>query len=159
MADLKERIKNNGEEYGQMEFTQVDGKETLRITTNSIPQTASKAILKDPTAFKDRFNGGDILLFTFKLRTVSGGDENGNGKIQIQVEHPETYKKMVADYGENLENIPYGDPYLYRTIFRKYIYKPMYDFFNDPANRDAIIDEYPDFPFDFPDPYAPSKDE
>lgn len=72
----------------------------------------------------------------------------------IELVLPETYKKMVADYGENLENIPYGDPYLYRTIFRKYIYKPMYDFFNDPANRDAIIDEYPDFPFDFPDPFA-----
>ena len=67
---------------------------------------------------------------------------------------PETYKKMVADYGENLENIPYGDPYVYRAIFRKYIYKPMYDFFSDPANRDMILGEYPDFPFDFPDPFA-----
>lgn len=68
--------------------------------------------------------------------------------------HPETYKKMVADYGENLEHIPYGDPYVYRTIFRKYIYKPMYDFFGDPANREMILAEYPDFPFDFPDPFA-----
>ena len=77
---------------------------------------------------------------------------------------PETYKKMVVLYGENLEHIPLGDPWQYRTIFRKYIYKPMYDHFNDPANRDMILDEYPDFPlsdptdpnspFDFPNPYA-----
>ena len=66
---------------------------------------------------------------------------------------PETYKKMVAAYGENLENISYGDPYVYRTIFQKYIYSPMYDYFNDPANHDAIVAEYPDFPFDFPNPF------
>ena len=67
---------------------------------------------------------------------------------------PETYKKMVAAYGENLEHIPYGDPYVYATIFKKYIYQPMYEFFNDPANRDDILAAYPDFPFDFPNPYG-----
>lgn len=66
---------------------------------------------------------------------------------------PETYKKMVDLYGENLEHIEYGDPYQYRTIFRKYIYLPMYEHFNDPANRDKILAEYPDFPFDFPHPF------
>ncbi|MDD6896040.1 MAG: DUF4843 domain-containing protein [Prevotellaceae bacterium] len=65
---------------------------------------------------------------------------------------PETYKKMVEAYGENLEHIPYGDPYVYGTIFKKYIYQPMYDFFNDPANHDMIVAAYPDFPFDFPKP-------
>ena len=66
---------------------------------------------------------------------------------------PETYKKMVDAYGENLEHIPYGDPYVYRTIFKKYIYAPMYEFFSDPANHDMITGAYPDFPFDFPSPY------
>ena len=66
---------------------------------------------------------------------------------------PETYKKMVAAYGENLENIPYGDPYVFRSIFKKYIYQPMYEFFGDPANHDMIVTAYPDFPFDFPNPY------
>ena len=72
----------------------------------------------------------------------------------LEETHPETYKKMVALYGENLEHIEYGDPYQYRTIFRKYIYLPMYEHFNDPANRDMILNEYPDFPFDFPDPFG-----
>ena len=67
---------------------------------------------------------------------------------------PETYRKMVEAYGENLEHIPYGDPYVYATIFKKYIYQPMYTFFNDPANHDMITDAYPDFPFDFPNPYG-----
>lgn len=66
---------------------------------------------------------------------------------------PETYKKMVEAYGENLENIPYGDPYVYRTIFKKYIYAPMYEFFSNSANHDMIVEAYPDFPFDFPSPY------
>lgn len=67
---------------------------------------------------------------------------------------PETYKKMVDLYGENLEHIPFGDPYQYRTIFVKYIYSKMYAFFSDPANREDILAEFPDFPFDFPDPYT-----
>lgn len=66
---------------------------------------------------------------------------------------PETYKDMVEAYGENLEHIPYGDPSDYRTIFVKYIYTPMYEFFNDEANRDMILSLYSDFIFDFPSPY------
>lgn len=67
---------------------------------------------------------------------------------------PDTYANMVKAYGENLEHIPYGNPHLYRTIFNKYIYHPMYLYFSDPANRDAILEEHPDFPFDFPNPFA-----
>ena len=67
---------------------------------------------------------------------------------------PETYAKMVIAYGENLEHIPLGSVYEYRTVFTKYIYYPMYQFFSDPANREYILSEYPDFPFDFPNPYA-----
>ena len=67
---------------------------------------------------------------------------------------PETYRKMVVLYGENLEHIPYGDPYQYRTVFIKYIYSPMYEFFSNPENREEILSQFPDFTFDFPDPYA-----
>lgn len=66
---------------------------------------------------------------------------------------PDTYKKMVALYGENLENVPYGDFHVYRTIFRKHIYSRMYEHFNDPTQRDMILSLYPDFPFDFPNPF------
>lgn len=67
---------------------------------------------------------------------------------------PETYKKMVKLYGENLENVPFADFFQYRTVMRKYVYKPMYDYFSAPENYDEIVGLYPDFPFDFPNPYA-----
>lgn len=66
---------------------------------------------------------------------------------------PESYVRMVALYGPNLESIQYADPYQFKIIFQKYIYEPMYLFFNDPANRDMILNAYPDFPFDMPNPY------
>ena len=67
----------------------------------------------------------------------------------------ETYEKMVALYGENLEHIHYSDPYEYKTTMKKYIYKPMYNYFNDAANEPEIHGLYPDFPLpsDFPNPY------
>ncbi|MBQ8422647.1 MAG: DUF4843 domain-containing protein [Coprobacter sp.] len=67
---------------------------------------------------------------------------------------PETYRKIAAAYGENLESIPYGDPYQYKTTFNKYIYAPMYEYFSNPDNHDEIVSLYPDFPFDFPNPFA-----
>lgn len=66
---------------------------------------------------------------------------------------PETYRKMVELYGDNLEHVPFGDFYQYRTIMNKYVFDPMYKYFANPDNRDEIVALYPDFPFDFPDPY------
>ena len=66
---------------------------------------------------------------------------------------PETYQDMVDVYGENLEHIPYGDPWQYRTIFKKHIYAPIYEYTNNPDNHDAIVAMYPDYPFDFPNPF------
>lgn len=66
---------------------------------------------------------------------------------------PESYKNMVEQYGENLEHVEYGDFYQYKTIMNKYVLYPMYEYFSNPANRDEIIALYPDFPFDFPNPY------
>ena len=75
----------------------------------------------------------------------------------IEAVQPLTYEKMVILYGENLEHIPEGNPMQYETIFKRYIYKPMYDHFNDPANEEMIRSLYPDFPFgDFPNPYPNS---
>lgn len=66
---------------------------------------------------------------------------------------PETYKKMVELYGENLEDVEYGDMWVYRTISEKYILYPCYEYFSDPNNRESIVERYPNFPFDFPNPY------
>lgn len=73
---------------------------------------------------------------------------------QLESILPDTYKKMAELYGENLENVPYADFFQYRTVMRRYVYKPMYDYFSASENYDEIIGLYPDFPFDFPNPYA-----
>lgn len=66
---------------------------------------------------------------------------------------PEIYKEMVVEYGENLEHIEAGDTHSYAIPFNVYVYKPMYDFFNDPANKEWIDANYPGFPYDMPNPY------
>ncbi len=67
---------------------------------------------------------------------------------------PETYKKMVETYGENLENVPYADFHVYKSTMIKYVFGPMYDYFSNPDNREEILSLYADFPFDFPNPYG-----
>ena len=65
----------------------------------------------------------------------------------------ETYEKMVALYGEYLEHVPYASFSDYMHIIRKYVLAPLYDYFSNPENEDEIMSLYPDYPFDFPDPY------
>lgn len=68
---------------------------------------------------------------------------------------PETYEKMVQYYGgENLESVPYASFYPYLPIIRKYVLVPLYEYFSNEANREEILALYPDYPFNFPDPYA-----
>ena len=67
----------------------------------------------------------------------------------------ETYQKMVIYYGgENLERVPYASFNPYTHIMRKYVLAPLYEYFNDEANREEILNMYPDYPFNFPNPYA-----
>ena len=66
-----------------------------------------------------------------------------------------TYEKMVAYYGgENLEKVPYASFYPYTHIMRKYVLVPLYEYFSDEANKAAILEEWPDYPFNFPNPYG-----
>ena len=71
----------------------------------------------------------------------------------FEAKNPETYKKIAKAFGENLEHIPFGDPYPYRSIFTKEIYEPLYNYISNPANKETILGMYPDYPFDFPNPY------
>lgn len=65
----------------------------------------------------------------------------------------ETYEKMVALYGEYLEHVPYASFSDYMAIIRKYVLAPLYEYFSNPENEDEIRNLYPDYPFDFPNPY------
>ena len=67
----------------------------------------------------------------------------------------ETYQKMVVYYGgENLERVPYASFTPYTHIMRKYVLAPLYEYFNNEANKEEILKMYPDYPFNFPNPYA-----
>ena len=67
----------------------------------------------------------------------------------------ETYQKMVVYYGgENLERVPYASFNPYKHIMSKYVLAPLYEYFSDEANREEILKMYPDYPFNFPNPYA-----
>ena len=67
----------------------------------------------------------------------------------------ETYQKMVVYYGgENLERVPYASFNPYTHIMRKYVLAPLYEYFSDEANKEEILKMYPDYPFNFPNPYA-----
>ena len=64
----------------------------------------------------------------------------------------ETYQKMVVYFGgENLEKVPYASFNPYTHIMRKYVLAPLYDHIYN--NREEILKMYPDYPFDFPNPY------
>ena len=70
----------------------------------------------------------------------------------------ETYQKMVAYYGgENLEKVPYASFHPYTHIMRKYVFAPLYKYFSNEDNKEAIKAMYPDYPFNFPNPYAVSE--
>lgn len=71
----------------------------------------------------------------------------------------ETYEKMVEYYGgDNLERVPYASFYPYLPIMQKYVLAPLYEYFNDPVHIAEINEMYDDYPFDFPNPYAPSNE-
>lgn len=76
----------------------------------------------------------------------------------IEQLQPETYYKMVEEYGENLENVPNGYFTKYEVTMKKYVFNPLYIFTNDPANRQDILKEFPDYPFDIPNPYDVDDD-
>lgn len=66
----------------------------------------------------------------------------------------ETYKKMAEYYGEDMEKVPFASFYPYTHIIRKYVLAPLYEYFSDEANKEEILRIYPDYPFDFPNPYG-----
>ena len=75
-------------------------------------------------------------------------------KIKDVPNMEETYYKMVEYYGgENLDKVPYASFYPYLPIMQKYVFAPLYEYFSNEENREAILEIYPDYPFNFPNPY------
>ncbi len=95
-------IKNDAQQYGSYKIIDVEGQafqKALQITCTEVPEKDSTFIVyTDATPEIEKGAGiseKEKMLMAFRLRIVEGGDENGNGKIKIQVQHPETYKKAI----------------------------------------------------------------
>jgi len=97
-------IEPQNTKYGFWEIADVEGmpfKKVLRMTCTDVPKQ-SKLFLAKTTATPEETPGSgvdknDLMLLAFRMRTVSGG-ENGLGKVQVQIEHPETYKKAIFEF-------------------------------------------------------------
>lgn len=90
--------------YGSYEVVDVEGEaftKALRITCTEVPEKSSSFIVKTKATPErnpgDGVKAEDVMLLTFRMRTVSGGDGSGGGRVQFQIEHPETYKKSLFD--------------------------------------------------------------
>ena len=95
-----------GEKYGNYEVVSVEGqnfKTAIRAKcTTATPEKSANLIIK--TAATPERNPGDgvkktdQMLLAFRMRCVEGGDENGVGKIQFQIEHPVSFQKALFNY-------------------------------------------------------------
>ncbi len=108
-CDNEEFLKDfsvKGENYGKYEVVSVEGQsfdKALRITCETTPENTGNFIVKS-TATPEK-NPGDgitkeeVLLLAFRMRTISGGDEAGVGKIQVQIEELDSgkFRKSVFD--------------------------------------------------------------
>ncbi len=95
-----------GETYGKYEVVNVEGQSfdrALRITCETTPENTGHFIVKSSaTPEKNPGDGiakNEVLLLAFRMRTVSGGDDAGIGKIQVQIEELESgkFRKSVFD--------------------------------------------------------------
>ncbi len=92
-----------GSQYGSDEIVDVEGmpfKKALRITCTTVPEKSASFISRTTATPRGGVSKTDKMLFVFRLRTVSGGNENGVGKVQVQIQHPETYSKAVFEFAE-----------------------------------------------------------
>ncbi|MBE7047459.1 MAG: hypothetical protein E7396_08645 [Ruminococcaceae bacterium] len=95
-----------GEKYGNYEVVSVEGqnfKTAIRATcTTATPDKSANLIIKTAATPErnpgDGVNKNDQMLLAFRMRCVEGGDENGVGKIQFQIEHPVSFQKALFNY-------------------------------------------------------------
>ncbi len=82
--------------YGTVEVVPgEDGKDIIKITNNKAAAKSGDCIYRMDESLKGDYNQGDVCLLVVTMRTISGGDANGVGKIQLQTEEPATYKKDI----------------------------------------------------------------
>ena len=78
----------------------------LRVNVPTEPEKDTQIIGRFNEFLKDRAKEGDALLIKFTARCISTNADDGLGKIKIQLEAPETFKKALFSdftFGENFQ--------------------------------------------------------
>ena len=89
-----------GSEYGGVEtYKDTDGSLVLKMKSTEVLATTSKYIVKFTVAPEGEVGAQDSMLMVFDVRCVEGGQDNGRGIIQLQLEETTSgkYNKAVFD--------------------------------------------------------------
>ncbi len=91
--------------YGTSEVVNVEGqpfKKAVRITCNEVPGKSADMITRTKATPEknpgDGVDKNDVMLLAFRMRTISTDAENGEGKVQVQIEHPESFQKALFEF-------------------------------------------------------------
>ncbi len=94
-----------GENYGSYEVVDITGQsfdKAVRINCVEVPQKSADFIVKTSATPEknpgDGVKAEDQMILCFRMRTVSGGDDTGTCKIQVQVEETKEFKKALFDF-------------------------------------------------------------
>ena len=88
-------VKN--EQYGKVEtYKDEEGKTVLKIKSNELLATTSNYIVKFTETPKGEVAQEDSMLMMFDVRCVEGGQDNGRGIIQLQLEETTSGKYLKA---------------------------------------------------------------
>ena len=80
--------------------------DVIRVTVDGVTNNTTCAIARLNGFLKDKYEAKDRFIISFSARLISDG-KSGRGSVQVQQEHPETYKKSVFqlfDFGSEWEN-------------------------------------------------------
>ncbi len=81
--------------YEIVEDKEAEGGKKIVFTCVKVPEKSAQLIYRLNGLFKDTYNVGDTLVFSFKMRCIEGGDSNGISNMHIQLEEPVNFKKAL----------------------------------------------------------------
>ena len=82
--------------YATKEMTNDEnGDKVFRFNITKKAEDPKNCIYKCDKTIESMLHDGDVCMFKLTLRTVDGGDDQGIGKILVQVENPVSYSKDV----------------------------------------------------------------
>ena len=161
LDDLKDGFFSSAD-YATAEMTKSDdGKKVFKIDVTKKSGDSKNCIYKLNKNIGDLFSEGDVCLLKVTMRTTSGGNEQGVGKIQIQTEESKYYGKDIWEYVEagkewtnmyyaykpNFKNGPRGEVGIRVPFYVQTLEISEFSIFN--YGKEISIDYMPDTDTDY----------